>query len=76
LVIDSDESNSGLFRMLGLDKPPTPLMALVGGKQGIKEKMNQASLLSEPELALEQIPYPYINEKTGFYYPLLIRSEK
>ena len=65
LVIDSDESNSGLFRMLGLDKPPTPLMALFGGKQGIKEKMNQASLLSEPELALEQIPYPYINEKNG-----------
>ena len=65
LVVDSDESNSGLFRMLGLDKPPTPLMALVGGKQGIKEKMNQASLLSEPELTLERIPHPYINQKNG-----------
>jgi len=57
LVVDADESNSGLFRMLGLDKTPTPLMALVGGKQGIKEKMNQASILSESELTLEQIPY-------------------
>ena len=28
LVVDSDESNSGLFRMLGLDKPPVPLMTL------------------------------------------------
>jgi len=33
LVVDSDESNSGLFRMLGFEKPPTPLMELVGGKQ-------------------------------------------
>ena len=65
LVVDSDESNSGLHRMLGLDRPPTPLMALVGGKQGIKEKMNRASLLSEPEFSLEQISYPYINEKNG-----------
>ena len=41
LVVDSDESNSGLFRMLGFDQPPIPLMALVGGREGIKEKMNQ-----------------------------------
>ena len=65
LVVDSDESNSGLFRMLGLDRPPTPLMALVGGKQGIKEKMDQPALLSEAELSLEQIPYPYVNQKNG-----------
>ena len=26
LVIDSDESNSGLFRMLGFKSPPVPLM--------------------------------------------------
>ena len=39
LVVDSDESNSGLFRILGFDKPPTPLMTLVGGKKGIKEKI-------------------------------------
>ena len=34
LVVDSDESNSGLFRMLGFDTPPIPLMTLVGGKEG------------------------------------------
>ena len=65
LVVDSDESNSGLFRMLGLDKPPVPLMALVGGKEGIKEKMDQPSLLSESELTLDKIPYPYVNQKNG-----------
>jgi len=65
LVVDSDESNSGLFRMLGLDKPPIPLMTLVGGKEGIKEKMNQSSVLSETNITLEQIPYGYIKEKNG-----------
>ena len=65
LVIDSDESNSGLYRMLGFDTPPTPLMALVGGREGMKDKMNQPTLLSESELVLEQIPYPYVHEKNG-----------
>ena len=65
LVVDSDESNSGLFRMLGFNKPPIPLMALAGGKEGIKEKMNQASILSESNITLGQIPYGYINEKNG-----------
>ena len=29
LVIDSDESNSGLFRMLGFQDPPVPLMEMI-----------------------------------------------
>ena len=65
LVVDSDESNSGLFRMLGFTEPPVPLMALVGGKQSIKEKMSQPSILSETEITLKQIPYPYISKKNG-----------
>ena len=65
LVVDSDESNSGLFRMLGFDKSPIPLMALAGGKEGIKEKMNRSSVLSETNITLEQIPSGYINEKNG-----------
>jgi len=65
LVVDSDESNSGLFRMLGFNEPPIPLMALVGGKEGINEKMNQPSILSETNITLEQIPDGYINEKNG-----------
>ena len=65
LVVDSDESNSGLFRMLGFDKSPIPLMALVGGKEGIKEKMNQSSVLTETNITLGQIPYGYIMEKNG-----------
>jgi CO dehydrogenase maturation factor len=65
LVVDSDESNSGLFRMLGFEKPPTPLMELVGGKQILKEKMNQPAVLSEPVITIEDIPSPYIKKKNG-----------
>jgi len=56
LVVDSDESNTGLFRMLGFDGPPVPLMELVGGKRGLKQKMSQANILSEAQLKISQIP--------------------
>jgi len=36
LVIDADESNSGLHRMLGFSNPPSPILDLVGGKQEVK----------------------------------------
>jgi len=36
LVVDSDESNAGLYWMLGFEEPPAPLMELVGGKKSIQ----------------------------------------
>jgi CO dehydrogenase maturation factor len=39
-VVDSDESNSGLFLMLGFDHAPVPLMELVGGKKSPKQNLN------------------------------------
>jgi CO dehydrogenase maturation factor len=65
LVVDSDESNSGLFRMLGFQNSPVPLMELVGGKQRVKEKMKQSAVLSEAEIYLNDIPYPYIKRRDG-----------
>ena len=56
LVVDADESNSGLFRMFGFDKPPTPLMELVGGKNSLKAKMGSANVLSESHIATDDIP--------------------
>ena len=63
LVVDSDESNSGLFRMLGFDYPPVPLMELVGGKQELKQKMGQPSILSKERIRLEDISYRHIIRK-------------
>ncbi len=39
IVLDSDESNTGLYWMLGLGSQPESLMELAGGKQSLKERM-------------------------------------
>jgi CO dehydrogenase maturation factor len=65
LVVDSDESNSGLFRMLGFDRPPVPLMELVGGKQSLKQKMGQPNILSETQITTAQIPEQHLLQRDG-----------
>ena len=41
LVIDSDESNTGLYRMLGFDAAPKPVMDLFGGERKVWEILDQ-----------------------------------
>ena len=53
LVVDADESNSGLFRMLGFDHPPVPLVELVGGKKSLRQRMGQPAVLAESSIAQE-----------------------
>ncbi|MBW1800316.1 MAG: P-loop NTPase [Deltaproteobacteria bacterium] len=65
LVVDSDESNSGLFRMLGFEKPPVPLMELIGGKAKLREKMGQKNVLSEAQVSVEDIPSQYLQRRDG-----------
>jgi CO dehydrogenase maturation factor len=65
LVVDSDESNSGLFRMLGFEKPPAPLMELIGGKAKLKEKMSQNNIFAESRIFVEDIPPQYTQRKDG-----------
>ena len=65
LVVDSDESNSGLYRMLGFDHPPAPLMELVGGKKSLKQKMSQPSIFAESHISVEDIPPQYLDKKDG-----------
>ncbi len=65
LVVDADESNSGLFRMLGFDQPPTPLMELVGGKKSLKQNMNQPNVLAENTIWTENILPPYLLKQDG-----------
>lgn len=65
LVVDSDESNSGLFRMLGFVQPPVPLMEFLGGKKGLKEKMRQTSVLAESEIPIDSIPQTHLLKRDG-----------
>jgi CO dehydrogenase maturation factor len=55
LVVDSDASNSGLFRMLGFDQPPVPLMELVGGKKMVQKKVTRGFSSRESERGMRLI---------------------
>jgi CO dehydrogenase maturation factor len=73
LVVDSDESNLGLYRMLGFDQLPTPLMELVGGKKKVIRNMTRDFSSGESETAMtvmmqdtimvDDIPAEYMREK-------------
>jgi len=65
IVVDSDESNSGLFKMLGFETPPVPLMELVGGKKKLKKKMSQPNILTENHFSIEEIPSQHLMKKNG-----------
>jgi len=65
LVVDSDESNPGLFRMLGFEEPPVPLMEMVGGKKSLKEKMSQPNVLAAESFTVEDIPPLYKLARDG-----------
>jgi len=65
LVVDSDESNSGLFKMLGFENPPVPLMELLGGKKKLKEKMRHPNILAKAHLSSKEIPPPHLISRNG-----------
>jgi CO dehydrogenase maturation factor len=65
LVVDSDESNPGLYRLLGLERRPQPLLELVGGKKKVfqafsEESHSPASVLTQEEIRTRDLPSQYI----------------
>ena len=73
LVVDSDESNSGLFRMLGFQRPPIPLMELLGGKDKLKEKMGQPHILAESRITIEDLPSKYVVSRNALKLVSVVR---
>ncbi|MDD5288800.1 MAG: P-loop NTPase [Dehalococcoidales bacterium] len=74
VVIDSDESNTGLYRMLGFSQPPEPLIGLLGGKKKLEQMLEDSIRSGIPEmqvdlvrreLQLSDIPPEYMLEKDG-----------
>jgi len=55
LVVDSDESNPGLHRMLGFEKRPEPLLELVGGKKEVFQAFSEGSESRKSVLTQEEI---------------------
>jgi len=74
LVVDSDESNTGLDRMLGFDSRSRPLIELLGGKQKLEEEIvarvkagetEETMQLVKEEMTVASIPAEYILQKDG-----------
>jgi len=74
LVVDSDESNTGLYRMLGFDNPPEPLIDFMGGKKKVEEDIEAKIRSGVPEhlvhlmtreISVADIPAPYIVHNAG-----------
>lgn len=74
LVVDSDESNTGLDRMLGFDSRSKPLIELFGGKQKLEEEIiarvkagesEETIQLIQEEMPVASIPAEYILQKDG-----------
>jgi CO dehydrogenase maturation factor len=73
VVVDSDESNSGLHRLLGFDQPPRPLLELVGGKKNVQRTMrtqspsgegnSEVSVLARPEVRVSDLSGDYCAER-------------
>ncbi|MFP4477484.1 MAG: P-loop NTPase [Desulfatibacillaceae bacterium] len=70
LLVDADESNHGLHDLLGTD-PPVNLMENLGGKPGVKEKMQASSDAFNPvpifnaRFKVEDLPAPCVAEADG-----------
>ena len=69
LVVDTDESNLGLHRLLGTDAPPD-LMGYYGGKGEMMKKIRAA--MSDPSSAeqgetwtIDELPGDYVTSKNG-----------
>jgi len=70
LVVDSDESNPGLYRKLGLERRPVPLLELVGGKREVfptfsTESEPRQNILTQETIRVADIPPEYIVEMDG-----------
>ena len=75
LVVDSDESNAGLYWMLGLDEPPVPLMELAGGKRNVQRALRagftedggheEKPVLARDEFRTGDLPSAYIRWADG-----------
>jgi CO dehydrogenase maturation factor len=66
IIVDADESNSALYRILGMKASPQPLVALAGGRQMVRQLMppgykpgdsgEGTNVLTQALITLDEIP--------------------
>lgn len=74
LVVDADESNTGLPRMLGFEHPPKPLLDFFGGKEKVESELfdlisagtaEESIQLLRSGISTRNLPPDYIVELNG-----------
>jgi CO dehydrogenase maturation factor len=75
LLVDADESNLGLQRLLGMKSEPKPLLEYLGGKPAIQKNMIEAFkqstgepkmvILPQESISIEDLPPDYIASADG-----------
>ena len=70
LVIDTDESNPGLYRMLGFDKEPRPLMKLLS-RFSLGEPEPDTKWITQDEISIQDIPSEYILESDSLKFMMV-----
>jgi CO dehydrogenase maturation factor len=78
LLVDADESNLGLKRLLGVKSEPRPLMEYLGGKPALQKRMIDAFkqstgepkmvILPQESISLAEIPPEYIANVDGIIH--------
>ncbi len=65
LVLDTDESNPGLFRSLGFEETPKPLLSLMSRFSYNEEAEDDTHWIMLPEIKVTDIPPAYILDANG-----------
>lgn len=63
LVIDTDDSNVGLHRKLGIDECPEPLISCLSRFSIGKEDLPSGEWMAKDPLALSEIPHQFVTTK-------------
>ncbi len=75
LVLDTDESNPGLYRSLGFDKPPKPLNALMSRFSYREQPEEDTQWIMLPEIKVTDIPPAFILEQKGIKFLMVGKIE-
>ena len=70
LVIDSDESNPGLYQMFGFDQQSRPLMALLD-RFSLEGTKPETEWLKQDEISIQHIPSEYLLEHDNLKFLMI-----
>ena len=75
LVLDTDDSNPGLYRTLGFEKPPKPLLSLMSRFSYTEQPEEKTFWIMLPEIKVTDIPPEYLLSQNGIHFLMVGKIE-